>query len=497
MSAFETDPLGWTEEWDETYQCYFFFHAATGESSWERPVGLPESEDAKLFALEKTSSQEQKEVEVPTEITDDIVEEAAIWTVAWDDNYNSEFYYNTVTGETLWEKPPCLLALQSNDEVKSDEAASLDPANWSCEWDATYGCDFYFNSVTQESSWDRPACLGEKKEEESQEKTEDKESGGTVEEVIESISNVEVAVTTPVTTSSKRRNSVMRRPSARPDMLVIKKAYVANIPLPSTIPEVSETTTESEIETKTETMTETETDTNPQTTTETETPVVTPAVSKPKRRQSMAPRPAALPPKPLFVPVGKEGVILEGDEEEEDDARDNDERNAKLLPTEVINEIMQSQRHLDVSGSGGSSSGDIAAERRKPRAIGTYLMKKSPALMKGWQKRYVVIKNGALKYFGTKEEYDAEKEPKGEIKISQIIADDINSAIYLSGSAKKEMHVRIKGDETANKKLKASKDRLLMLQAVDAETAQSWVDILKEWVAYVNEEQAHTVCFGG
>lgn len=467
MSAFETDSLGWTEEWDETYQCYFFFHAASGESSWERPAGLPESEDAKQLALEKASPQKEKEVEIPTEITNDVVEEAANWTVAWDDNYNSEFYYNTVTGETVWDKPACLLALQSNDEVKVDEAASVDPANWSCEWDASYGCDFYFNSVTQESSWDRPACLSEKKEEETQESTEVNETENTVEEVTDSISNVEVTVLpTPVTTSSKRRNSVMRRPSARPDLLVIKKASVANIPIPTPLPEVTETETETE------------------TKTETETPIQTAPVSKPKRRQSMAPRPAALPPKPLFVPVGKEGVILEGDEEEEeDDAKNNDERNAKLLPTEVINEIMQSQRHLDVSGSG-----DIAVARKKPRAIGTYLMKKSPALMKGWQKRYVVLKNGELKYFGTKEDYDAEKPPKGEIKISQIIADDINTAVYVSGSSKKEMHIRIKGDENVDKKLKASKDRLLMLQAVDSETAQSWIDILKEWVTYVNEE---------
>jgi len=334
MSAFETDPLGWTEEWDETYQCYFFFHAATGESSWERPVGLPESEDAKQLALEKASlQQEENIIQIPTEITNDVAEEAANWTVAWDDNYNSEFYYNTVTGETAWEKPSCLLALQSHDEVKVDEAASLDPANWSCEWDASYGCDFYYNSVTQESSWERPVCLGEKKEEESEEKTEVNETEGTVEDVIESVSKIEV--TTSVATASKRRNSVMRRPSARPDLLIIKKASAANVPLPTPLPEITETETktetetetktETETETKTETETETKTETETETKTETETEtktetaVETPTIIKPKRRQSMAPRPAALPPKPLFVPVGNEGVILEGEDEDDDD----------------------------------------------------------------------------------------------------------------------------------------------------------------------------------
>lgn len=64
----------------------------------------------------------------------------------------------------------------------------------------------------------------------------------------------------------------------------------------------------------------------------------------------------------------------------------------------------------------------------------------------------------------------------------------MNTAVYLTGSAKKEIHVRIKGDENADKKSKASKDRLLMLQAVDAVTAQEWVTILQDWVTYVKEE---------
>ena len=88
-----------------------------------------------------------------------------------------------------------------------------------------------------------------------------------------------------------------------------------------------------------------------------------------------------------------------------------------------------------------------------------------------------------------KDDYDAEKEPKGDLKVSQIDSNDIDNAVFAAGSSKKEIHIRIKGDETCDKKLKASKDRLLMLQALDAETAESWIAILKDWVKYVNEEQ--------
>jgi hypothetical protein len=405
MSAFENESQGgeggaggaggWTEEWDETYQCYFFFHAESGQSSWERPEGLPESEDAKALASQRVVvSSTQENVEIPSDITDDVVTEAANWTVAWDDNYNSEFYVHAVTGETVWEKPACLVALQSQDEIKEDSAASVDPVNWSVEWDASYGCNFYFNTVTQESSWDRPPCLGEviEVEEKSDDKeetdVEKEESKDTVGDVAEQLSKVEVVASN---VPPKRRNSVMRRPSARPDMIMIKKAgVVGNAPLNTPLAKVSEDIPDTDKTTVAETVEEAVETTAP--------------VSKtPKRRQSMAPRPVALPPKPLFVPLGNEGVILEGDEEDDDD-EENDVvgkgslKDQKLLSSEGINVIMQSTRHLDVTGGG---NGDIEVVRKKPRAIGTYLMKKSPALMKGWQKRYVVLKEGQLKYYGS------------------------------------------------------------------------------------------------
>ena len=43
----------------------------------------------------------------------------------------------------------------------------------------------------------------------------------------------------------------------------------------------------------------------------------------------------------------------------------------------------------------------VAKRLKEPRSIGTYLMKKSPSLLKGWQKRYFVMKEGYLRYYGT------------------------------------------------------------------------------------------------
>lgn len=85
-----------------------------------------------------------------------------------------------------------------------------------------------------------------------------------------------------------------------------------------------------------------------------------------------------------------------------------------------------------------------------------------------------------------KEDYSGEMEPKGEINLLQIPSDDVDKSVFLSGSANTEMHIYAMGDKSSEKKSKASKDRELILQATDEESAVAWVDILKDWVEYLN-----------
>ena len=544
MSAFETDPLSWTEEWDEDNQCYFYYHAASGESSWERPAGLPESEEFKEF---NKPTSEQTTADYTVEITSEVAEEASQWTVGWDETYQAEFFYNTVTEETVWDKPACLVALQSQEDVTVDEtdettqAASSNPDNWTVEWDSSYNCDFYFNTVTEESSWEKPACLGSKEvvneesqgnEQQNEDEKEDVVEDQKVEEVKKedekeqkeeevdavttSISEVKVAPMLPKKPPF-RQNSILRRPSARPDMLGLR----LSVPPPPVAPSPLAP---------------------PTTTTTTTTASTLPATTTSKRRQSVAPRPSA--PAPTLKAVAEEvhvvapgkfrsrmssvfanidddsNMLIEGDDEEEDE----DSTDQKLRPDDAISDVYlnalrgNSVRNLD-------SDAGLETKKEKPRAIGTYLMKKSPAMMKSWQKRYVVLKDGQLKYYANvsliifkyshcyyyccmfilryalyncislsdnifpcsqKEDYEGEKTPKGDINIMQIPAENVDKSIYLTGSAKCEIHIRMKGDETADKKSKASKDRLLVLLAIDEESAIAWIDILKDWVKYLN-----------
>lgn len=53
------------------------------------------------------------------------------WTQHWSDRYNIPFYWNSVTGESVWEV-------------------------WSQHWSDQYNIPFYWNNLTTESVWELP-----------------------------------------------------------------------------------------------------------------------------------------------------------------------------------------------------------------------------------------------------------------------------------------------------------------------------------------------------
>lgn len=87
-----------------------------------------------------------------------------------------------------------------------------------------------------------------------------------------------------------------------------------------------------------------------------------------------------------------------------------------------------------------------------------------------------------------KEDYDADKVPKGEINIMMIPAQNIEESIMVAGAANNEIHIYIEGDKGSYKRSKAAKERLLILQAIDEKMALAWVTILTDWMRYLNFE---------
>jgi ankyrin repeat protein len=74
-------------------------------------------------------------------------------------------------------------------------------------------------------------------------------------------------------------------------------------------------------------------------------------------------------------------------------AKDPPPKNLNFVPQRFLK-----KRSISSAQGGGGGGGEVR-RHKEPRAIGTYLMKKSPSLMKGWQKRYFVMKEGHLRYY--------------------------------------------------------------------------------------------------
>lgn len=116
-------PAGWTEHADGSGKV-FYYKAATGETSWDRPAaavaaaaasgGLPEG-----------------------------------WTEHMDPGSGRAFYCKAATGETSWEKP-------SNPAAASGAASGGLPEGWAEHQDPGSGKTFYYKAATGETSWEKP-----------------------------------------------------------------------------------------------------------------------------------------------------------------------------------------------------------------------------------------------------------------------------------------------------------------------------------------------------
>jgi hypothetical protein len=95
-------PPGWTAHLDPGSNLHYYYHAASGTSSWEMPKeGAEKSSSAELF-------EDCKEPEKAAAAQADVGSQAVLppgWTAHLDPDSNLYYYYHAASGSSSWEMP--------------------------------------------------------------------------------------------------------------------------------------------------------------------------------------------------------------------------------------------------------------------------------------------------------------------------------------------------------------------------------------------------------
>lgn len=112
--------------------------------------GATDTRDAEKRRIEEVVSAAKKRK------TDDPVTLA--WTRHVDPTSKTSYYYNTITKASSWVVPEGFVEPTPEPAAaRPPDGPSANGSPWTASTDPTSGCQYYYNSVTKESSWTRPA----------------------------------------------------------------------------------------------------------------------------------------------------------------------------------------------------------------------------------------------------------------------------------------------------------------------------------------------------
>ena len=136
---------GWIRELDETSGYYYYYHPLSGEYRWEEPgtVHQTESDGWLQENVEQLTARSTK------------AREADDW-VEYETEDGARYYNNETTGESSWTKPDgfdqAWVAAADRDQF---EVSRTDGSQWQ-ELTDDIGNKYYYNSETEESTWEKP-----------------------------------------------------------------------------------------------------------------------------------------------------------------------------------------------------------------------------------------------------------------------------------------------------------------------------------------------------
>lgn len=158
----------WTEVVDDEGNIYYY-NEGSGQTSWEKPNGF--DNEAEPTSPEAAAD----EVDDDKALGSDLVESDTIdsgtadgclpegWVEMEDPDSGDKYYFNELTDESSWDRPEADTGGKTTSSSKEDSAYVL-PKGWTVAIDEDSGEEFFYNDDTGESSWDHPSILLELQE---------------------------------------------------------------------------------------------------------------------------------------------------------------------------------------------------------------------------------------------------------------------------------------------------------------------------------------------
>ena len=140
---------GWKKYFDDESGRTFYFNPDTGENSYKRPEGFVTPRD-QAEAIQNTEAVDEN-IRMHNQYAD-VINRSENWTRYFDEETGREFYYNSFTNESTFDRP--------ENYVEPDQPASgpveTGDEHWAKYWDESAQAEFYYNSATNESTFERP-----------------------------------------------------------------------------------------------------------------------------------------------------------------------------------------------------------------------------------------------------------------------------------------------------------------------------------------------------